>query len=281
MPEGDTIFRTARRLQQALAGRTITRFESVMPGLAGPAIPERLRGRQIESVRAHGKWLVIHLSGDLGLLTHMRMHGSWHVYRPGERWQRSRAGLRILIEADAFVAVAFEVPVAELLTGQALARHPALLALGPDLLDETFDAQEAARRIREQGRRPINEVLLDQRVLAGVGNVFKSEVLFAVAINPLAPAGLLDDAQLSAIVSTARRLLRANVQEETGRTRLTWTGYRRTTGRADPRAALWVYGRTGQGCRRCGTPIVAAKQGADARLTFWCPQCQGGPRSTT
>jgi endonuclease VIII len=279
MPEGDTIFRTARRLQQALAGRTITGFESVMPALTGAETQARLVGRQIESVRAHGKWLLIRLSGDLGLLTHMRMNGSWHVYRPGERWQRSRADLRILIETDAFVAAAFQVPLAELLTGRALARHPALTALGPDLLDDTFDAPEAARRIQRQGLRGIGEVLLDQRVMAGVGNVFKSEILFAVGIDPLAPVSGLEDAQVSAVVSTARRFLRANVEEETGHARLTWTGYRRTTGRADPRAALWVYGRAGQGCRRCGTPIVAAKQGPDARLTYWCPRCQAVPRS--
>src|SRR3954466_15552320 len=187
MPEGDTIFRAARALNEALAGRTVTRFDSVFSHLTRVDHDLPLRGRTIERVDARGKHLLITFSGDLILRTHMRMHGSWHIYRPGERWQRPRHEMRIVIATDAFEAVAFNVPIAEFATDAALTRIPVLQALGPDPLAETFDADDAIGRIAARGSMPIADALLDQSAVAGIGNVYKSEILFAARVNPFAP----------------------------------------------------------------------------------------------
>src|SRR5215208_603798 len=174
MPEGDTIFRAARALHRALAGQTVTAFDSQLPALNRIHEDAPVTGRTIERVIAAGKHLLMHFSGDLLLRTHMRMNGSWHIYRPGERWQRPRTAMRIVVATDDFVAVGFDIPVAEMLSGRELLRHRELRRLGPDLLDDNFDAAEAARRIRERGPAEIADVLLNQRVLAGIGNVYKS-----------------------------------------------------------------------------------------------------------
>lgn len=272
MPEGDTIFRAARTLSRALAGGVVTRFESVFPALNRIDDDRPLKGRTIESVSARGKHLLIAFSGDLVLRTHMRMHGSWHVYRPGERWQRSSRDMRLVVETDRFVAVGFNVPVAEFLTGRELSRHKELGALGPDLLAPAFDRAEALQRIRREGSRAIADVLLNQRAVAGIGNVFKSEILFEAGVDPFAAAGAVSDAALARVIDTAQRLLRANVLDRS-RTLSTAIG-RRTTRSLDPREKLWVYGRGGKPCRACGMPIQARKTGVDARLTYWCPRCQ-------
>ena len=205
MPEGDTIFRAARTLQRALAGKAVVFFESMLPAL------DRLEitGRTIDRVSTAGKHILMHFSGDLVLRTHMRMNGSWHIYRRGERWQRPRRDMRVVIATDEFEAVGFSIPDAELIAARDLRRHDDLRKLGPDLLGETFDAAEAVRRLRERGAEAVADALLNQRVMAGIGNVYKSEVLFLCRINPFTAVQALDDAQLSAIVETARRLLRA------------------------------------------------------------------------
>jgi endonuclease-8 len=272
VPEGDTIFRAAHTLQRALAGRTVTGFESVYPLLTNVQVDTPLTGRRVESVSARGKHLLMTFSGGLILRTHMRMHGSWHIYRPGERWQRPVRDMRIVVSTDAFVAVGFNIPDAEFLSLRDLdSRHP-LERLGPDLLASDFDAVEAERRIREHGGEPIGEVLLNQRVLAGIGNVFKSEVLYAARIHPLDTVAQLSDAQLQRILEVARRQLRVNVAPRS-RTLAPAPG-RRTTGSLHPGKGLWVYGRPGEPCRTCGTAIVLDKHSADARLTYWCPVCQ-------
>src|SRR5947199_1336324 len=138
MPEGDTIFRAAATLHRVLAGHVVVRFESVLPALTRVDEDHPVAGRTIDSVSSRGKHLLITFSGDLILHTHMRMNGSWHLYRVGERWQRPRRDLRLLLATDAIVAVGFNVPVAELLSGRDLARHPELRAIGPDLLDAAF-----------------------------------------------------------------------------------------------------------------------------------------------
>jgi len=245
LPEGDTIFRTAATLQKALAGKVVTRYETMLPKIEGP-----LRGRTIERVAAAGKNLIIDFSGDLHLRTHMRMNGEWHIYRPGERWQRPRRDMRVVIETADFVAVGFNVPVAELLTGRELQR--ALHEQGPDLLAE-FDAAEAVRRAREHGGETISEVLLNQRVAAGIGNIWKSESLFVRGINPFTPVKDLGDDALEQLFLAARALLKKSA-----------AGHR----------SLNVYSRGGQPCRKCGTAIESRKQGLDARLTYWCPRCQ-------
>ena len=273
MPEGDTIFRAARTLHRALAGKSVVRFESVFPHLNRVHDDAPLTGRTIENVRATGKHLLMEFSGELLLRTHMRMNGSWHIYRPGEPWQRPRHAMRIVIATADFVAVGFDIPVAEMIRAKELAKHDELRRLGPDLLGETFDAAEAQRRIRERGSSEIADVLLNQRVLAGIGNVYKSEVLFSCGVNPFTKVASLDDSQLECLVATARRFLRANVSDNLA-AMTTYTGFRRTTRRSDPKERLWVYGRAHDPCRTCGTPIMVRAQGPDARLTYWCPSCQ-------
>jgi endonuclease-8 len=210
-------------------------------------------------------------SGDLVLHTHMRMNGSWHVYPAAARWQRPARDMRVLVGTNDAVAVGFNVPIAELLTRRDMARHPALQTLGPDVLDASFDREGAIRRMRARPRDAIADVLIDQRVIAGIGNVFKSEILFLARVPPFAVVGSLEDGMLTQVVGVAVETLRANVVEGPAAARHIG---RRTTRSLDPSVSLWVYGRSGKPCRRCGTPIEARKTGADARLTYWCPSCQ-------
>jgi endonuclease VIII len=273
MPEGDTIFRAAQTLNRALAGKVVVRFESMLPALTRVHEDRPVTGRTIEKVASAGKHLLVHFSGDLVLRTHMRMNGSWHIYRPGERWRRGRRDMRVVLATDDYEAVGFNIPVAEFIEPSRLAKHPELAKLGPDLLDEQFDRAEAIQRLRDRGTMQAGEAVLIQRAVAGMGNVYKSEVLFLCRINPFSTMAALDDEALGCIVDTARRLLRANVTSRmTPMT--TYGGLRRTTGRDGPGERLWVYGRARLPCRRCGTAIEVKKQGKDARLTYWCPQCQ-------
>jgi endonuclease-8 len=271
MPEGDTIHRAARTLHRALAGQVVTRFESVLPTLTRVDADAPLRGRTIERVEARGKHTLIWFSGDLVLRTHMRMNGSWHIYRPGERWQRPHRDMRIVIETAAMHAVAFTVPVAELITSAELQQSP-VAHLGPDPLSETFSAEDAIERLQARGDMEIAEALLDQTAIAGIGNVFKSEVLFGARVNPFAKVSQLTSDQLREIINVATCFMRANVVSGVRRP------MRRTTRRADPSASMWVYGRAGQPCRRCGTPIAREKHGPHARSTFWCKRCQAAVR---
>jgi len=284
MPEGDTIHRAARTLHRALAGRAVTRFESVFPALTRVDVDHPVRGRIIERVEARGKHLLMWLSGlsavasakaePLVLRTHMRMSGSWHIYRPHERWQRSRDDMRIIIETDELHAVAFNVPVAELTTAKALERTQAIRNLGPDPLSADFRVDDAVRGIRSRNGMDIADALLDQSAIAGIGNVYKSEILFAGRINPFAKVDVLPPTDLERLVAIAVKFMRANTAEGAAAAIETYRGLRRTTGRHDPGARLWVYGRAGKPCRRCGTAISRAKQGAHARSTYWCPRCQ-------
>jgi endonuclease VIII len=273
MPEGDTIFRAARTLHRALAGKPVERFASMFPSLNRIDEDTPLTGRTIESVTARGKHLLMQFSGDLVLRTHMRMNGSWHIYKRGERWQRARSDMRIVIAAADYEAVGFNIPVAEFLTGRQLSRHDELRTLGPDVLSGAFDSGDAARRLRDRPALPIADALLNQHVIAGLGNVYKSEILFMCGVNPFTPVRGLTDAQLDAILTTARRTLTTNVLDGVA-PMTTYGGYRRTTRRSDPKERLWVYGRARLPCRRCGASIDVRKQGVDARLTYWCPKCQ-------
>jgi endonuclease-8 len=279
MPEGDTILRAARALHRVLAGHTVTRFESVYPALNRVAEDRPIVGRTIESVSARGKHLLMSFSDDLILRTHMRMNGSWHLYRPGARWQRPASDMRVLVATADAVAVGFNVPVAEWLSNRQMERHPEMRTLGPDLLagagphyEYPVKTPEILERMRRHGREPIAEVLLNQRVLAGIGNVFKSEILFAAGVNPFAIVDALTDADLERIVGIARDQLAANVLDRAGT--LSPAIGRRTTRSLDPGAKLWVYSRGGKPCRRCGTIVRSKKTGSDARLTYWCPHCQ-------
>jgi endonuclease VIII len=275
MPEGDTIFRTARTLHRALAGKPVVRFDSMFPALTRVHEDTPLTGRTVVGVSSAGKHVLIRFSEGLVLRTHMRMNGSWHIYRPGEKWQRPRRDMRIVVATADFEAVGFNIPVVEFIRDSDLARHEELRRLGPDLVSEDFDEAEAIERIQARSAVEIGDVLLNQRVVAGIGNVYKSETLFACGVDPFAAAGTLDEETVRRLVRTARKFLRVNASGDLA-AMTTYTGYRRTTSRDDPSQRLWVYGRARLPCRRCGTPIRVRKQGADARLTYWCPSCQKG-----
>ena len=277
MPEGDTVFRAARTLHRALAGKPVVRFETALAQLSRVDDDAPIAGRTVERVRSVGKHLLVELSGDLVLRTHMRMNGSWHVYRRGERWRRPRSAMRVVLETADFQAVAFDVPVAEFRSGRELARDPAVAALGPDVLAAGFDEDEAVRRLRARPTLGIGEALLDQRAIAGIGNVFKSEVCFAERVHPFTPVSALTEENLRRVVRTARRFLGMNVLESSGGRMVTYTGPRRTTGRGDPSASLWVYGRSGEPCRACGERIALERRGLEARSTYFCPRCQRPP----
>jgi endonuclease-8 len=274
MPEGDTIFRAARTLNKALGGKRVTGFKSVLAQLSRVDTDAPIKGRTVQSVSSVGKWMLMHFSGDLILVTHMLMSGSWHIYRPGEQWRVPPNAMRIVIETTDFVAVAFNLQIAEFHTQHSLGRHPKLRQLGPDLLGSDYDAEQALALLRQRSDWEIGSAMLDQRVMAGVGNVFKSEILFACGINPFVRISSLSDTQLARLVSTSRKLLLANAGDSSGDTIATYVGFRRTTGRSDPSASLWVYDRRGKLCRRCGTLIAYRRQGTEARATFWCPKCQ-------
>ena len=272
MPEGDTIFRAARTLHRVLAGKTVERFESVYPAANRVNEDAPLPGRTVESVTSRGKHLLMAFSGGLVLHTHMRMNGAWHVYRPGERWQRPPREMRVLVETSDVVAVGFNIPVAELLSTADIARHRQLGRLGPDVADDNFDRGLVLQRVRANGSLAVADALLDQRILAGIGNVLKSEILFVAGVHPFTAVQDLDDETLGRILDVSRRLMKMNITEMFATTgpRLG----RRTTGSLDPSQTLWVYGRGGQGCRKCGSRVQSRKTGVDARLTYWCPSCQ-------
>src|SRR5215213_2566078 len=223
MPEGDTIHRTARTLDTALAGRALVRFEA--PRLRFRPFPE---GTVVEAVEARGKHCLVRFDDGRVLHTHMRMTGSWHLYRPGERWRRSPGAARAVVEVaptgdrEGWVAVCFAAPVAEL-----------------------------------------GDALLDQRVAAGIGNVYKSEACFAAGLDPFTPVGQLDEGRRRQVVTAAARQLRANLGSVD----------RTTYGDG----GLAVYRRADRPCRRCGTPVRRAPQGQPLRSTYWCPRCQTRP----
>lgn len=274
MPEGDAIFRTARTLQRALGGHTVTRFETAYAHLAVVNDNTPIAGRTIERCESAGKHVLIAFEGDLILRTHMRLHGSWHIYRQGERWWRGPQAMRIRIDTADWVAVAFDVPVAEFVSARKLATTDPVAALGPDLLGSSFDRDEAVRRLAASGDTPIAQALLDQRNVAGIGNVYKSEVLFLCGVNPYAPPPDVPVPILERILDTARALLQENVIEGTAAQIQTYRSLRRYASYSEHSDHLWVYGRPNKPCRRCGTPIAVKKMGIDARTTYWCPSCQ-------
>jgi endonuclease VIII len=281
MPEGDTIFRAARTLHRALAGEVVIGFESVLPKLERVHIDTPVPGRVVESVEARGKWILMKFSGDLILLTHMLMNGSWHIYRPGEKWKKSASHMRIVVKTPKIHAVAFNVPIAEFHTGESLRRRRNFNQLGPSLLADQFNEEEVLRRLRSRPELEIGQALLLQSNLAGIGNVFKSEICFACGVHPCRAVESLNIPELAALVKTARKFLLANVIDNSPESTITYTGPRRTTGRVDREENLWVYHRAGLPCRRCGIAIQSFKQGPGARSTFWCPNCQPAQRQTS
>ena len=266
MPEGDTLYRTAATLHRWLAGRRVTSASSRVPALDG----ERLVGREVDKVEAWGKHLLVRFTDGHTLHSHLRMSGSWHVYRTGEDWRRPERQARLVLEAGDRVAVCFNAPVLELLGPRAEQVHPALAGLGPDVLGEPLDVAEIRRRARR--RSPdlaLGELLLEQSVVSGIGNIYRCEALFVEGHNPWEPQSALTDDQLDALVATASRLMRANLPERRAGAD-PWPGRDFEGGPDRP----WVYRRAGRPCRRCGTPVRSRRQGEQARTAYWCPTCQ-------
>ena len=268
MPEGDTIHRTANRLRPALVGEPLVRLDA-------PRVASLVRrppaGTVVTAVDAIGKHLLVRFADGSVLRTHLRMTGSWHLYRTGERWRQPAHLVRALVEVPGWVAVCFAAPVVSIERDRPSTGRPDAVAhLGPDLTradvtDDDIDA--AARRMTAlaDADDEIGPVLLDQRIACGVGNVYKSEVLWACRVSPFAAVGSLDDITRRRLLATASKLLRANVPT---------SGPRTTHG-----PGLAVYGRSGLPCRRCGTPVRRRRQGEHARTTYWCPTCQPDPTS--
>lgn len=260
MPEGDTIHRVADRLRPALAGQRLERFEA--PRAVGP---RPRAGTEVAAVEARGKHLLIRFAGGITLHTHLRMTGTWHLYRSGQRWRLPPYLARAVVAVPGWEAVCFKAPVVELYREPPAGLPHPLDHLGPDLCREDADLDEVLRRVaaRADERTEIGPLLLDQQVAAGIGNVFKSEVLWACGVSPFALVADLDDDTRRRLVTTAARQLRANVRLPGSRTTV-------------PGGGLAVYDRRGRPCRRCGTPIRSRKQGEDPRVTYWCPTCQPG-----
>jgi endonuclease-8 len=266
MPEGDTLFRAARTLASVLEGKSIVRVHSPLAALEHP----RLVGRRIDRVEARGKNLLMRFDDGRMLRTHLRMHGSWHVYRTGERWQRAAWRARLVLEVEGFVAVCFDAPVVELSRASIAEQRPALAALGPDILTPDFDHAEARRRLRALPDRELGDAILEQRALAGIGNIYKSETLFVCRADPFAKVASLEDAELDRVIAEARTLMLRNIEP----------GRRMRTTRMDaPRARFHVYGRSGAPCFACGAAIRMRRQGEAARSTYFCPSCQA-PRAS-
>ena len=278
MPEGDTIYRTARTLQKVLGGKVVTAFETGLAKLAAVNDESPIVGRTVERVEARGKWCLIFFSGDLILVTHMLMSGSWHIYKAGEKWWQPRSRMRVVITCGDYQAVAFNVPIAEFHTARSLERSSQVPKLGPDVLSEGFSVEHGVQALRERAAsHPEDEVgvvLLNQRVMAGLGNVYKSEVAFAARVNPFRAMRTITEREMEALVEVARKYMTANVAEGTSEQMVTYTGPRRTTRAMDHGARMWVYRRQGEECRRCGAAIMMRKQGVQVRSTYWCPSCQ-------
>lgn len=256
MPEGDTILSAARRVGAALVGKPIVEIETPQPRHAFDRWPQRLGGRSVRSVDARGKHLFIRFEGDLTLHSHLRMTGQWGVYRRGERWRRSRSRAWLVIRTEQHDVVEFDGPVLELMTDSRTRFDRRLATLGPDLLADDFDERGWLALLRaEDGSRAIGDALLDQRLLAGVGNMWRAEGCFLAGIDPWRRLRDLTGDEAVAIVRELRPLIRASAEG-------------RRTGRR------WVYDRAGLPCRRCGAPIAARGQGDDNRTAYWCPECQ-------
>jgi endonuclease VIII len=272
VPEGDTLYRTATVLREALAGREVTGARGRPDG---PALG-RVLGSTVQRVDARGKHLLIDFSAGLTLHTHLRMHGSWHRYQPGERWKRAVSRAVAVIEVPTAVAVCFDAPTVELLDTRAVAIHPVLAALGPDLLDPDVDLDAVVARLREPSRAamPLGDALLDQTALAGLGNVYRSEVCFIERLDPFIPLRDVTEGHLRRVVETGHRLLVANRLSVARTSTPDALGGAPGAGGPHHGPRLYVYGRAGRPCLRCGTAIRTRKSGELARDVYWCPRCQ-------
>ncbi|GAB2627744.1 DNA-formamidopyrimidine glycosylase family protein [Prescottella soli] len=258
MPEGDTVWQTAHRLDAALTGRTLTECDVRVPRYA----TVDLSGRPVDSVIARGKHLLTRV-GDHTIHTHLKMDGAWHVYPRGTRWKRPAHQARIVLGTEDSVAVGFSLGITEVIGRDD--EDDVVGHLGPDLLGPDWDAAVATANLAAAGDRPIGEALLDQRIMAGIGNVYRNEICFLRGVDPRTPTDRVPD--LPEVVDLAHRLLLAN------RDRVV----RVTTGDRRPGCRDWVYGRGGRPCLRCGTLIVTIEFGGEPgreRSIYVCPRCQ-------
>jgi len=270
MPEGDTIHSAAQRIRAVLVGREIVEIETPQRRHALDRWPERLEGKGVRAVDAHGKHLFIRFDGDLTLHSHLRMTGRWQIQPRGQRWRRARRRAWLVIRTDEHEVVQFDGPVLELMRDSRTRFDQQLAALGPDLLGERFDETEFLRRLRADDQsRGIGDALLDQRTCAGIGNVWKAEGCFLARIDPWRPLAQVSDDEALAIVRAVRPLMQLSV--ERGGRIVTYEP-QRPGARGDTR--MWVFERSGLPCRVCDTPIRARGQGDDNRTTYWCPRCQ-------
>jgi len=257
VPEGDTLHNAAQRVGGALVGKEILSLETPHPRFRMDRWPERLAGRGVRQVDARGKHLFVRFEGDLTLHSHLRMTGKWGVYRRGQRWTRAPRRAWLVVRTAEHEVVQFDGPVLELMTDSRTRFDLRLAALGPDIVAEGFDEAGFLRRLREDDpTRGIGDALLDQRILAGIGNLWKAEACFLAQVDPWRPTGQVSDDEALAIVREVRPLMQESAQG----------GFQER----DPQ----VYDRSGRPCPRCGTLIRARGQGDDNRTTFWCPGCQ-------
>jgi endonuclease-8 len=259
MPEGDTIFRTAQRLRPLLENQRVLRCSSREAALDATS----LVGHTVSNVESRGKHLLVHFEDHRCIHSHLGMTGSWHVYASGQPWRKPVSRAALSLETARSVCVCFSPKTLELLTADGLRRHRFLSQLGPDLLAARFDATEVLPRFRVHNAAPIGDVFMNQSIVCGVGNVYKSETLFLCRVNPFVPVGELADDALVRLVRTARRLLKSNLG-----------GYPRRTRHALDGQRLWVYQRSNAPCYQCGQTIRVRRQGDLGRTTFWCPECQ-------
>lgn len=253
MPEGDTVYRAAAALRTALVGKTLIRCDIRVPRYA----TVDLSGQVVDEVVPRGKHLLIRV-GDAVVHSHLKMEGAWHVYAPGQRWRRPAFQARAVLAVEGAQAVGFELGILEVI--ERSRESDAIGHLGPDLLGPDWDPALAAANLARAGDRPIGLALLDQTAMAGVGNVYRSELCFLRGVHPATPvASAGDPAKWAAL---AHRLLEFNKDRVA----------RVTTG--DLRRRLWVYGRDNRPCMRCGTTILEGELGEPARVIYWCPHCQ-------
>lgn len=259
MPEGDTIYKTAAALRTALVGKpsSVTMVPAHCDVLPGD-------GCAVEEVRSKGKHLEIIWDDGVAMHTHMRMTGSWHLYRPGETWRKAEHKARVVIETEDWIAVCFSAPVIETYRDDGWRRHPFAGQLGPDLCDPRTNLHDCSRRLLEYHDPDVTiaEALLDQRLMCGIGNVYRCEILWAAEVNPRARVGSIAQSTAIEIVEIAARMLRANL-----------TNAGRVTVPGIP-GGLAVYGRNGKSCIRCKGVVQVRRHGDDARILYWCPQCQ-------